>query len=128
MQLMQKFQFMFVPAKFCPWGCKRCTQFWNQITSCHSRARSNQRYNGDTLELAKQKGATVIGPNTPGIMIPDLIKVGIMPPNAFQNRERLQYYQKVGHYSMKFQMHLPMQDLDNQLQLELGETQLMEQD
>ncbi len=41
----------------------------------------------DTLEvinLAKEKGATIIGPNTPGIMIPELIKVGIMPPMPFK--------------------------------------------
>ncbi|MDH3278124.1 MAG: succinate--CoA ligase subunit alpha [Nitrosopumilus sp.] len=41
----------------------------------------------DTLEIigiAKQKGAIIIGPNTPGIMIPDLIKVGIMPPMPFK--------------------------------------------
>ena len=41
----------------------------------------------DTLELiemAKQKGTIIIGPNTPGVMIPDLIKVGIMPPMPFK--------------------------------------------
>ena len=41
----------------------------------------------DTLEvidLAKQKGAIIIGPNTPGIMIPEVIKVGIMPPMPFK--------------------------------------------
>jgi len=37
-----------------------------------------------TLELAKQKGAVVIGPNTPGIMIPELIKIGIMPITPFK--------------------------------------------
>ena len=36
------------------------------------------------LELAKQKDAVIIGPNTPGIMIPELIKVGIMPPMPFK--------------------------------------------
>ena len=36
------------------------------------------------LELARQKGAVVIGPNTPGIMIPELIKVGIMPASPFK--------------------------------------------
>jgi len=36
------------------------------------------------LELAKQKGAIVIGPNTPGIMIPELIKIGIMPVTPFK--------------------------------------------
>ncbi len=37
-----------------------------------------------TLELANQKGAIVIGPNTPGIMIPELIKIGIMPVTPFK--------------------------------------------
>ena len=32
----------------------------------------------------KQKGAIVIGPNTPGVMIPDLIKIGIMPASPFK--------------------------------------------
>ena len=38
----------------------------------------------EVLELANQKGAVVIGPNTPGIMIPELIKIGIMPPTPFK--------------------------------------------
>ena len=38
----------------------------------------------EMIEIAKQKGAIIIGPNTPGIMIPDLIKVGIMPPMPFK--------------------------------------------
>jgi succinyl-CoA synthetase alpha subunit len=38
----------------------------------------------EIIELAKQKSAIIIGPNTPGIMIPDLIKVGIMPPMPFK--------------------------------------------
>ena len=37
-----------------------------------------------TLELAKQKGAIVIGPNTPGIIIPGVIKIGIMPVTPFK--------------------------------------------
>ncbi len=36
------------------------------------------------LELAEKNDAIVIGPNTPGIMIPELIKVGIMPPAPFK--------------------------------------------
>lgn len=35
------------------------------------------------LNLAKKKGAMVIGPNTPGVIIPDLIKLGIMPAMPF---------------------------------------------
>ncbi len=38
----------------------------------------------EVIEIAKQTDAIVIGPNTPGIMIPDLIKVGIMPPMPFK--------------------------------------------
>ena len=41
----------------------------------------------EALDLAKEKGAVIIGPNTPGIMIPELIKVGIMPPMPFQGRK-----------------------------------------
>ena len=36
------------------------------------------------LELARQKNATVIGPNPPGVMIPGTIKVGIMPASPFK--------------------------------------------
>jgi len=38
----------------------------------------------EAIEIAKQKDAIIIGPNTPGILIPDLIKVGIMPPMPFK--------------------------------------------
>ena len=38
----------------------------------------------EVLDLANKKGAVVIGPNTPGIMIPELIKIGIMPPTPFK--------------------------------------------
>jgi len=38
----------------------------------------------EVIELAKQTDAIMIGPNTPGILIPDLIKVGIMPPMPFK--------------------------------------------
>ena len=38
----------------------------------------------EVIELAKSKDAIVIGPNTPGVMIPDIIKIGIMPPMPFK--------------------------------------------
>ena len=37
----------------------------------------------EVLELVKQKEAIMIGPNTPGVIIPGLIKVGIMPASPF---------------------------------------------
>lgn len=38
----------------------------------------------EVIDLASKKGAIVIGPNTPGIMIPELIKIGIMPAMPFK--------------------------------------------
>ena len=38
----------------------------------------------ELLELAKQKDAVVIGPNTPGVIIPEVIKIGIMPASPFK--------------------------------------------
>jgi succinyl-CoA synthetase alpha subunit len=36
-----------------------------------------------TIELVNQKDAIMIGPNSPGVIIPGLIKVGIMPATPF---------------------------------------------
>ena len=35
------------------------------------------------FEYAQKKGARMIGPNTPGVIIPDIMKVGIMPAQPF---------------------------------------------
>ncbi len=37
------------------------------------------------LEYAKKKGARMIGPNTPGVIVPHVMKVGIMPAQPFNN-------------------------------------------
>jgi len=36
------------------------------------------------LDMARKNDAIVIGPNTPGVMIPETIKIGIMPPSPFK--------------------------------------------
>ena len=38
----------------------------------------------EALALADEKKAVIIGPNTPGVMIPELIKIGIMPAMPFK--------------------------------------------
>jgi succinyl-CoA synthetase alpha subunit len=37
------------------------------------------------LEYARQKGAKMIGPNTPGVIVPEIMKVGIMPAQPFKS-------------------------------------------
>ncbi|MGI0046294.1 MAG: succinate--CoA ligase subunit alpha [Nitrosotalea sp.] len=36
------------------------------------------------VELSKKKDAMVVGPNTPGVIIPGVIKIGIMPASPFK--------------------------------------------
>ena len=36
------------------------------------------------LEYAEKKGAKMIGPNTPGVIVPEVMKVGIMPAQPFK--------------------------------------------
>ena len=35
------------------------------------------------LEYAEKRGARIIGPNTPGVIVPEIMKVGIMPAKPF---------------------------------------------
>src|SRR5918994_2400942 len=35
------------------------------------------------LEYAEKRGARIIGPNTPGVIVPEIMKVGIMPANPY---------------------------------------------
>ena len=78
-----KMSILFVPAKFFLGAAKEALEAGIKLLVSipeHVPIR-------DTLELvqlAKKKDAIVIGPNTPGVIIPELIKIGIMPDSPFK--------------------------------------------
>ncbi len=78
-----KMSILFVPAKFFLGAAKEALEAGIKLLVSipeHVPVR-------DTLELvqlAKKKDAIVIGPNTPGVIIPELIKIGIMPDSPFK--------------------------------------------
>ncbi len=78
-----KISILFVPAKFFLGAAKDALNAGIKLLVAipeHVPIRDTM----ETIDLANQKGAVVIGPNTPGIMIPELIKIGIMPPMPFK--------------------------------------------
>ena len=78
-----KISIVYVPAKFFLGAAKDALEAGIKLLVAipeHVPIRDTM----EALELAKQKDAVIIGPNTPGIMIPELIKVGIMPPMPFK--------------------------------------------
>ena len=78
-----KISIMFVPAKFFLEAARDALEAGIKLLIAipeHVPVQDAMK----TIELAKQKGAIMIGPNTPGVMIPDLIKIGIMPASPFK--------------------------------------------
>ncbi|MDH3490230.1 MAG: CoA-binding protein [Nitrosopumilus sp.] len=78
-----KISIIFVPAKFFLAAAKEALEAGIKLLVAipeHVPIRDTM----EALNLANQKGAIIIGPNTPGIMIPELIKVGIMPAMPFK--------------------------------------------
>ena len=78
-----KISIMFVPAKFFLGAAKEALEAGIKLLIAipeHVPVQDAMK----TIEIAKQKDAIVIGPNTPGVMIPGLIKIGIMPASPFK--------------------------------------------
>ena len=78
-----KISIIFVPAKFFLGAAKEALEAGIKLLVAipeHVPVRDTM----ELLDLANKKGAVIIGPNTPGIMIPELIKIGIMPPTPFK--------------------------------------------
>ena len=78
-----KISIMFVPAKFFLGAAKEALEAGIKLLVAipeHVPVQDTMK----TIEIAEQKNAIVIGPNTPGVMIPGLIKIGIMPASPFK--------------------------------------------
>jgi len=78
-----KISIMFVPAKFVLGAAKDALDAGIKLLIAipeHVPVQDTMKI----VDIAKQKGAIVIGPNTPGVMIPGLIKIGIMPASPFK--------------------------------------------
>ena len=78
-----KISIMFVPAKFFLGAATEALEAGIKLLVAipeHVPVQDAMK----TIEIAKQKDAIVIGPNTPGVMIPGLIKIGIMPASPFK--------------------------------------------
>jgi succinyl-CoA synthetase alpha subunit len=78
-----KISIMFVPAKFFLGAAKEALEAGIKLLVAipeHVPVRDTM----ELLEVAKREDAIVIGPNTPGVMIPGLIKIGIMPASPFK--------------------------------------------
>ncbi len=78
-----KISIMFVPAKYFLGAAKEALESGIKLLVAipeHVPIRDTM----EVLNLADQRGAIIVGPNTPGVMIPELIKIGIMPPTPFK--------------------------------------------
>ena len=92
---------MFVPAKFFLTAAKEAIEAGIRLLVAipeHVPIRDAMQ----VIELLNEKDAIMIGPNTPGVIIPDLIKVGIMPASPFSSG-RIAVLSKVAHCYTKYQ-------------------------
>ena len=81
-----KISIIFVPAKFFLSAAKEAVEAGIKLLVAipeHVPVRDTLTL----LEIAKKNDVIVIGPNTPGVMIPELIKIGIMPASPFKAGE-----------------------------------------
>ena len=77
-----KISIVFVPAKFFLEAAKEAFEAGIKLLVAipeHVPVRDTMQ----AIEIAKQNNAILIGPNTPGIIIPGFIKIGIMPASPF---------------------------------------------
>ncbi|HEY1248243.1 MAG TPA: CoA-binding protein, partial [Nitrososphaera sp.] len=71
------------------------------------------------LEYATKKGAKMIGPNTPGIIVPEIMKVGIMPAQPFKSGTTV-VFSRSGTLMYEVSYHLTSRGFGQRLCLGIG--------
>src|SRR5919109_730633 len=71
------------------------------------------------LEYATKKGAMMIGPNTPGVIVPEIMKVGIMPAQPFKAGTTV-VFSRSGTLMYEVSYHLTNKDFGQRLCLGIG--------
>ena len=71
------------------------------------------------FEYAQKKGARMIGPNTPGVIIPDIMKVGIMPAQPFTKGNTV-VFSRSGTLMYEVSFHLSYSGFGQRLGLGIG--------
>ena len=78
-----KISIVFVPAKFFLSAAREALESGIKLLVAipeHVPVRDTM----SVLQIAAKNDAVMIGPNTPGVIIPEIIKLGIMPPTPFR--------------------------------------------
>jgi succinyl-CoA synthetase alpha subunit len=70
-------------------------------------------------EYAQKKGARMIGPNTPGVIIPEIMKVGIMPAQPFTKGNTV-VFSRSGTLMYEVSFHLSSSGFGQRLGLGIG--------
>jgi succinyl-CoA synthetase alpha subunit len=73
----------------------------------------------EAVEYAKANNARIIGPNTPGVIVPDVIKVGIMPHQPF-TRGRTAVFSRSGTLMYEVSFHLSRAGIGQRIALGIG--------
>lgn len=73
----------------------------------------------DALEYARTNDARIIGPNTPGVIIPSVNKIGIMPSQPF-TKGSTAVFSRSGTLMYEVSYHLSRQGIGQQIALGIG--------
>lgn len=71
------------------------------------------------FQYAEEKGARMIGPNTPGVIVPGIMKVGIMPAQPFTKGQTI-VFSRSGTLMYEVSHHLSNSGLGQRLALGIG--------